>query len=110
MTALISMIIAILAGAYILIKGKINFSNSRELVRPKSTYVGLTLLILGVIGYWLDIYIAIALIIAVIILSYFLSQNIDRNTDNKIKNNSLLYLLILIAVVLIIGAFFYLGL
>jgi hypothetical protein len=66
-------IIIIVAGIYVLVKRKIDFSKTRELVKPKSIYIGIALIIVGILSSFID-FIAYGLLIATVVISYFLSQ------------------------------------
>ncbi len=100
-------IIFILIGLYILKKGRINFSNNRELVKPKSTYIGVIFLLSALVLFvfpdsGLDFIIGIVVFIVIFITSYFLSEN---SVDENIIKSS--YLLITIAwLVLLLPSFF----
>jgi uncharacterized membrane protein len=96
-------IIFILSGVYIIAKGKINFSTKRELVRPRSTYIGIALLLLALFlfVFKVNFFIGIIFFIVIFIISYFLSQNIadeDINKDARYKYSRLaiLWLILLI--------------
>lgn len=59
-------------------KGKINFSKKRELIKSKSIYIGLALIALGVLLQFENSGIIVGILfIVIIITSYFLSQKIE---------------------------------
>lgn len=103
-------LILIVAGIYILIKGRINFSTERALVRPKSVYVGIALIIDGILISYINFY-AYGVLILIMILAYFLSQKAetgilpDNPTDKRRK-----IVLVVIGIILLITflvVFFY---
>jgi hypothetical protein len=73
-------LIAILAGIYILAKGKINFSKNRILVRSKSMFLGVLLILIAILPYFIkaanDIFIVILELFIIIVASYFFSKKI----------------------------------
>ncbi len=73
-------LIAILAGIYILAKEKINFSKNRILVRPKSTFLGVLLILIAILPYFIkaanDVFVVIAMLIVIIVISYFFSKKV----------------------------------
>jgi len=99
-------IIIVIAGIYILIKGKINFSKNKELVKPKSIFVGVSLIISGVIGF-LNVIVALGLLILIMIISYFLSQNTSNVSSPNQFNTKYLVIIGVIILVTFFVIFFY---
>ncbi len=95
-------IIFAFVGLRTLIKGKINFSTTRELIRPKATYVGisflLTALILLLFFDWLtDIVVGTVFLIVVFVVTYFSSQDVaSENILNKYSRLKILWLVLLL--------------
>jgi len=77
------LIIFALAGIYILVKGKINFSKDRILYRPKSTFLGIAFLLLAIIPLFtpmINIFTVMAASVILIIISYVISQKVTPVT------------------------------
>lgn len=95
-------IIFVLVGLYILIKGRINFSREKELVRPESTYIGGILLLLAFILFIfftpiVDLIIGSIFFIMIFISSYFLSRNaMGENIIKKYSSLTTLWSLLFI--------------
>jgi hypothetical protein len=73
------LLVLALAGLYILIKGKINFSKDRILYRPKSTYLGIAFLLLAIIPLFtpaVNIFVVMAASVILIIIAYVISQKV----------------------------------
>lgn len=95
-------IIFVLVGLYLIIKGRINFSSEKELVRPASTYIGVTLIILAVLLFifftpMLDLIIGSIFFVMIFIISYFLSRNaMGENIIKKYSSLTMLWLLLFV--------------
>ena len=105
--AVVLLIIAALAGIYMIAKGKISFSGHREIKKPESIYVGIALLILAILSFFLDAYIILGIFVLIIIMSFFLSHKKTEATEANGKDYSITNLAIFIIAVLAIGIFFY---
>jgi len=104
-------IILLLAGAYILVKGKINFSRDRELTRPKSIFAGVVLISLAVLMYFLnlDIFLIGGFSVLTLIGTYFLSDKVASSNDYSVDNkqNLIKFIVLIIFAALIAFAFWY---
>lgn len=74
-------LIVVLAGIYIVAKGKVAFSKNRELVRPASTIFGLLLVAMAILPYFVsavnDVLAVLIISAAIIVVSYFFSKKIQ---------------------------------
>lgn len=100
-------IVLFATGIYILAKGRIDFWAGREIIRPKSTYLGIALIVLGISSFFLNFYTVIGLFILIFVVEYFLSQKKNEMTVIKNKNHSTINLLILIIIAALIAFIFW---
>jgi len=71
-------LLLIAAGIFILIKGRIGVDEKRYLQRPKSTYVGIVLIILGLLpDFNVSIFLVLMLFVVTVIVAYFIANKTD---------------------------------
>jgi Ca2+/Na+ antiporter len=71
-------LIFIAAGVFILIKGRIGVDEKRYLQRPKSVYVGVVLVILGVLlNLDVNVFLVLALFVLTVVVAYYTAEKTD---------------------------------
>lgn len=81
-TMFAAQLIIVLAGVYILAKGRVAFSESREMIRPTATILGLAMIIVAVSSYFIsvtnNVFTVLTLVGLMIVISYYFSKEIKK--------------------------------
>lgn len=107
MTTQITQIILLLAGLFIILKGKVSFTPTREIAKPHSLYLGLVFITFAALMFgFVDtmlVYVAVGI---TIVFSFFLSHRKTGEMSMK-KDNNILHWIIFLISILAIGLIWY---